>query len=275
MKRALVAMSVAGTLVIGSLAFASASQAATPDEIAEWIADAALENLGLSVESPELEEAIADAVRQALEAGLIQPEVEDAAAGDAEDDDALDETLEEQTGIWDEIKAAWRVGHEEAHAAFTECREAAEGGADECAHEFRYAMQVNNIAAFQARHEARLLADADTMTPEELAKAEQKLAHHNAVAMARLERAAAHLAKKTVQEDVEDATDDALETIEATSSVEPRGNNGNGNGNGANKPADQGNNGKAGNGEHPGNGKAGNNGSNGNKGGNGKGNPNR
>lgn len=230
MKRTLIGMAAIGSLVLGSLGVASAAQASTPEHVADWITAAALENLGLSVESLEFEGAIKDAVQQALEAGLISVAVEEVADNEGDADDALDETLKEQGSIWDDIKAAWRTGQEEAHAAFTECRDAAEGGANLCAFEFRYAMQVNNIAAYQARHEARLLADADSMTEEELAKANEKLAHHESIAMARLDRAAAHLAKKTgtIEDDIDQATGEALSTIEETSSVEARGNNGKG-----------------------------------------------
>src|SRR5690606_20307226 len=119
----------------------------------------------LSVDDAGLSVAISAAVHAALEAGIISVAVQDLADENATDpdrtedgtedgiDDVLDEVLEEQQSVWDEIKAAWREGHEQAHEAFTECRELAEGGANLCAHEFRYAMQVNNIAAFQARHE--------------------------------------------------------------------------------------------------------------------------
>ncbi len=231
MKRTLIGMAAIGSLVVGSLGVGSAAQAATPENVADWITAAALENLGLSVESLEFEGVIKDAVQQALEAGLISVAVEEVADNEGDADDALDETLEEQGSIWDEIKAAWRTGQEEAHAAFTECRDAAEGGANLCAFEFRYAMQVNNIAAYQARHEARLLAGADSMTEEELAKAEEKFAHHKSIAMARLDRAAAHLAKKTgivIEDDIEEATEEARSIIDGTSSVDARGNNGKG-----------------------------------------------
>ncbi|HEU4848844.1 MAG TPA: hypothetical protein VFS93_00345 [Terrimesophilobacter sp.] len=251
MKRTLISLAAIGSLVVGSLGVAGAAQAATPDEVADWITAAALENLGLTTGSPEFEDAIRDAIQQALEAGLISAAVEEVADDEGDADDVLDETLEEQGTIWDEIKEAWRTGQEEAHAAFTECRDAAEGGANLCAFEFRYAMQVNNIAAFQARHEARLLADADSMTEEELANAEEKLAHHESIAMARLDRAAAHLAKKTatvIEDDIEEATEEALVTIEATSSVKAHADNGKGAGKShkpdrSDRPA-KGNNGK-------------------------------
>lgn len=290
MKRKLISLAAVGALVAGSFGIASAAQAATPEEVASWIADAALENLGLSIEDPAFADAIAAAVQRALDAGLISVTVEDIAEdeldegeeGLPEDEigDILDEELEEQKNVWDEIKEAWRTGHEEAHAAFTECRDATEGGANLCAHEFRYAMQVNNIAAFQARHEARLLADAENMTEEELAKAEAKLAHHEAIAKARLDRAAAHLEKKTgivieddaLEGDVEAATEEALVTIQKTASVEPRGNNGKGPDK-SDKPAKPAKADKPG----KGNGNNGNNGkgNSGNKGNNGKGNPNK
>ncbi|WP_193508936.1 hypothetical protein [Cryobacterium sp. BB736] len=287
MKRKLIGLAAIGSLVAGSFGIASAAQAATPEEVSSWIAEAALENLGLTIEDPSFAAAIAAAVQQALDAGLISVAVEDIAEGEVDEpgtlpedevDGVLDEELEEQKNVWDEIKEAWRTGHEEAHAAFTECRDAAEGGANLCAHEFRYAMQVNNIAAFQARHEARLLADAENMTEEELAKAEAKLAHHESIAKARLDRAAAHLEKKTgiviqddaVEGDVEEATEEALVTIQETSSVEPRGNNGKGNDK-SDKP------GKPAKSDKPAKGNNGNNGkgNNGNKGNNGKGGPNK
>src|SRR5690606_33935246 len=117
-----------------------------------------------------------------------------------------------------------------------------------------------------ARHEARLLADADTMTEEELAKAEAKLAHHNKIAQARLSRAAAQLEKKTgavIDDDVVEATAEALSTIELTDSVTPRGDKSN--------KGNKGHSGKSG--EKSNNGKNGTNGNRGNSGN--KGNPNR
>ena len=63
MKRTLIGMAAIGSLVVGSLGVGSAAQAATPENVADWITAAALENLGLSVESLEFEGAIKDAVQ--------------------------------------------------------------------------------------------------------------------------------------------------------------------------------------------------------------------
>jgi hypothetical protein len=207
---------VVAALVVGMVGFGSTSaQAATEDDAATWITNAALSELEVKVENPALADALANAVRSAADAGLISVTVsgladqaaEDPESVDADDTgDALDDELEDQTGEWQDIAAEWHKAFDQIKADFAECREAATDGADDCAHEFRYAMQVNHIKAWQARHEAKL-GDISLLPTDEQAAAREKLQRQGEHAQARLDKAAALLERQTGDTDNADDTD--------------------------------------------------------------------
>jgi hypothetical protein len=171
-------VAVVTAVVVGLVGFGAASaQADTEDDVATWIANSALNRLGVNVENPELADALAGAVRDAVDAGLISVPVDDLAdqavenpesVDDDETDEVIDDELDDQTGQWQDIAAEWHAAFDQIKADFAECREAATDGASECAHEFRYAMQVNHVTAWLARHEAKL-GDISTLPPEEQA----------------------------------------------------------------------------------------------------------
>ena len=227
---------VAGTVGLG----AASAQAASVDDVASWIADAALERLGVNVEDPALADALTGAVQAAVDSGLITITVENLAeeavgdpdsVGDEDVDDTLDSELDEQSGVWQDIALAWHTAFDVIKADFAECRAATKDGAtegdttegdttegdttegdttegdttedsavthgvSECAHEFRYAMQLNHLEAWQARHDAKLARIAEL--PE--GSREKALANFEAQgerAAQRLEKAAALLERQT------------------------------------------------------------------------------
>ena len=207
---------VVTAVVVGLVGFgASSAQAATEEDAATWIANAALNQLGVDVENPVLADAIASAVRQAVDAGLISVAVDDLADQAVDDpesvdgdeaDDVIEDELEDQTGQWQDIATEWHEAFDEIKADFAECREAATDGADDCAHEFRYARQVNHVEAWLARHEAKL-GDISTLPEEEQAKAQAKLDRQGAQAQARLDKAKALLERQTNSDDADGADD--------------------------------------------------------------------
>jgi hypothetical protein len=264
---------IAGTVGIG----ATSAQAATVDDAASWITDAALERLGVEVQDPALADALKAAVQSAIDSGLITSTIEDVARSASDDpdavsdetaDEALDGGLDEQTGVWKDIALAWHTAFDQIKADFAACRSAAVGnatdgategdategdategsatepgaaeddatgstagdstegdateddtagdttgettgdatgetsgdptahGASECAHEFRYAMQLNHLKAWQARHDAKVARIAELPAGQR----EKVMANFEAQgerAVRRLEKAEAQLEKKT------------------------------------------------------------------------------
>ncbi|HEY9498686.1 MAG TPA: hypothetical protein VIQ78_06660 [Terrimesophilobacter sp.] len=259
---------IAGTVGIG----ATSAQAATADDVASWITDAALERLGVEVQDPALAEALKAAVQSAVDSGLISTTVDDVAQSAVDDpdavsdetvDEALDGEFDEQTGVWQDIALAWHAAFDQIKADFAECRSAAVGnategdategdategdategdategdatedsatdpgaaeddatdstagdategdategdatgdatahGASECAHEFRYAMQLNHLKAWQARHDAKVARIAELPAGQR----EKVMANFEAQgerAVRRLEKAEAQLEKQT------------------------------------------------------------------------------
>lgn len=228
-------VAVAVAVIVGTVGIGAASaQAATVDDVASWITDAALERLGVDVQDPALADALKGAVQSAVDSGLITTTVEDIAesalenpdsAADEDVDDALDGELDEQAGVWQDIALAWHAAFDQIKADFAECRSAAVGGAtegdategdatdstadaataedgatahgaSECAHEFRYAMQLNHLEAWQARHDAKVARIAELPAGQR----ERVMANFEAQgerAALRLEKAAALLERQT------------------------------------------------------------------------------
>jgi hypothetical protein len=233
---ALTAAVVIGMVGLG----ATSAQAATEDDVASWITNTALDRLGVEVDDLGLAEALNSAIHEAVDAGLISVEVQDTAQEDLDDpdavtddeaDDVLDDELEDQTGQWQEIAAEWHAAFDEIKAEFVECREAATSGADDCAHEFRYAMQVNHIKAWQARQAAKL-GDISELPAEEQESALKKLQEQGERAQARLEKAAALLERQTadgsesedeVEGDDDSATDEFESQDDSTQKSDKRG----------------------------------------------------
>ena len=226
---------IAGTVGIG----ATSAQAATADDVASWITDAALERLGVEVQDPALAEALKAAVQSAVDSGLISTTIDGVAQSAVDDpdavsdetvDEALDGEFDEQTGVWQDIALAWHAAFDQIKADFAECRSAAVGnategdategdategdategdategdatgdatahGASECAHEFRYAMQLNHLKAWQARHDAKVARIAELPAGQR----EKVMANFEAQgerAVRRLEKAEAQLEKQT------------------------------------------------------------------------------
>jgi hypothetical protein len=207
---------IVAAVVVGMVGFGSTSaQADTDDDAATWIATTALGELGVQVENPDLADALTDAVQDAGDAGLISDTVDDLAEQAANDpesvdgdetDDVIDDELEDQTGEWQDISAEWHDAFDQIKSDFAECRETATDGADDCAHEFRYAMQVNHIKAWQARHEAKL-GDISVLPADEQAAAREKLQRQGEHAQARLDKAAALLERQTGDTDNADETE--------------------------------------------------------------------
>lgn len=199
-------VALAAAVVVGMVGIgATSAQAATEDDVASWITSTALDRLGVELHDLGLADSLNSAIHQAVAAGLISVKVEDAAQSDLEDpdavtddeaDDVLDDELEDQTGQWQDIAAEWHAAFDAIKADFVECREAATGGANDCAHEFRYAMQVNHVKAWQARQAARL-GDISELPAEQQESALQKLQEQGARAEARLAKAAALLERQT------------------------------------------------------------------------------
>ncbi len=250
---------------------AAPAAAATDQEVASWITASTLEKLDVTTPDAELAAALDAAIAEALAAGIIAPQVEQLAEDavgdpeselDAEIDEALDNELEEQTRGWDEVSAQWHETFDAIHAEFAECREAAEGGADLCAHQFRYDMRVNHVQAWQARHAAKL-GDVSALPAEEQEAALAKLERQGAHAAAQLERARTQLEKKTGMPVEEEQPDETSAPVEEAPAAESTGQN-------APETDQRGN--KAQKTDHRGNGNGNGNGNNGNKGGNGHGN---
>jgi hypothetical protein len=201
---------IAAAVVVGMVGFgATAAQADPEDDVATWITNAALTELGVEVENPALADALANAVRSAADAGLISVTVSDLADQSADDPesvdaddtgDALDDELEDQTGEWQDIAAEWHKAFDQIKADFATCREAATDGASDCAHQFRYDMQVNHIKAWQARHEAKL-GDISSLPADQQAQALKKLQRQGEQAQARLDKAKALLERQTNKTD--------------------------------------------------------------------------
>ncbi|GAB3036837.1 hypothetical protein GCM10027052_14160 [Parafrigoribacterium mesophilum] len=198
---AVVAAVVMGMVGLG----ATSAQAATEDDVASWITSTALDRLGVEVQDASLADALNSAIHDAVAAGLISVEVQDTAQSDIDDPDAvtddeadgvLDDELEDQTGQWQDIAAEWHAAFDEIKADFVQCREAATGGANDCAHQFRYDMQVNHVKAWQARQAAKL-GDISALPQEEQDSALQKLQEQGARAEARLAKAADLLERQT------------------------------------------------------------------------------
>lgn len=197
---------VALALAVGSFALGAApAGAATEQDVAAWITTSTLEKLNVTAPDADLEAALESAISDALEAGIISLSVEELAEQAVDDpesvdadevDDALDEELGEQGEAWDDVKAEWHAAFDTIKADFAECRETAEAGADLCAHQFRYEMQVNHITAWQARHAAKV-GDIAALPEDEQAAALAKLERQGDQAAVRLERARIQLEKKT------------------------------------------------------------------------------
>jgi hypothetical protein len=207
---------VVAAVVVGMVGFGSISaQATTDDTAASWITNAALNTLGVEVTDPDLTDALTNAVQDAVDAGLISDSVDDLAQQAADDpesvdsdeaDDTLDDALKDQTGQWQDIKAEWHEAFDQIKADFATCREAATDGASDCAHQFRYDMQVNHIKAWQARHEAKL-GDISALPADQQARALEKLKRQGEHAQARLDKAAALLERQTGDAANADETD--------------------------------------------------------------------
>lgn len=252
-------------LVVGSAALGTApAYAATDQEVAAWITEATLEKLNVTSPDSELAAALEAAVSAALEAGVISPAVEELAeeaidepdaVADEEIEEALDDELDEQGAAWDDVASTWRAAFDTIKADFADCREAAEAGANLCAHQFRYEMKVHHITAWQARHAAKI-GDITALPEDEQAAALAKLEHQGELAAARLERARTQLEKKTghpvdetpVAEDGTSGTEEPSDAPGASGHKGPKAEKSTGHGN------------------------KGNNGNNGNKGSNGSGN---
>lgn len=237
-------VAVAVAVIVGTVGIGAASaQAATVDDVASWITDAALERLGVEVQDPALADALKGAVQSAVDSGLITTTIDDVAQSAVEDpdsvsdetvDDALEGELDEQTGVWQDIALAWHAAFDEIKADFAECRSAAVGdategdategdtteqgaaeddatdstaddvtegdaaahGASECAHEFRYAMQLNHLEAWQARHDAKVARIAE-LPAGQREKAMANFEAQGERAALRLEKAAALLERQT------------------------------------------------------------------------------
>jgi hypothetical protein len=197
---------LAMAVVVGSVALGAApASAATDQEVAAWIATSTLENLNVTAPDGDLAAALEAAIAAALEAGVISPAVEELAETAIDDpesveedeiDEALDEGLGEQGDAWDDVKAEWHAAFDTIKADFAECRDAADGGANLCAHQFRYEMQVNHITAWQARHAAKI-GDITALPEDEQVAALAKLERQGDKAAARLDRARIQLEKKT------------------------------------------------------------------------------
>ncbi|WP_167041160.1 hypothetical protein [Salinibacterium sp. ZJ454] len=193
-------------MVIAAVSVGAApAHAATEHEVATWITEAALDRLEVTVQDAALAASLEAAIADALAAGLIALPVQEIAEDAIDDaelvsedevDDALDDELEEQDAAWSDVSAEWHAAFDLIKADFADCREAAEGGADLCAHLFRYDMQVNHVTAWLARHEAKV-EDISALTAEEQAAALAKLDRKSQLAEDRLERARVQLEKKT------------------------------------------------------------------------------
>jgi hypothetical protein len=207
---------VVAAVVVGMVGFGSTSaQATAEDNAATWITNAALNTLGVEVEDPGLTDTLTNAVQAAVDAGLISDSVDDLAQQAVADPesvdsdeagDTLDDALEDQTGQWQDITAQWHEAFDQIKADFATCREAATDGAADCAHQFRYAMQVNHIKAWQARHEAKL-GDISALPADQQARALEKLKRQGEHAQARLDKAAALLERQTGDTDNSDEAD--------------------------------------------------------------------
>jgi hypothetical protein len=219
---------VVAAVVVGMVGFGSISaQATTDDTAASWITNAALNTLGVEVDDSGLTDALTNAVQDAVDAGLISDSVDDLAQHAANDpesvdsdeaDDTLDDTLKDQTGQWQDIKAEWHKAFDQIKADFATCREAATDGAADCAHQFRYDMQVNHIKAWQARHEAKL-GDISKLPADQQARALEKLQRQGDHAQARLDKAKALLERqttKTHRSDDSDSDDSDADDSKAT-----------------------------------------------------------
>jgi hypothetical protein len=206
---------VVAAVVVGMVGFGSTSaQATTDDTAATWITHTALNTLGVEVTDPDLSDALTNAVQAAVDAGLISDSVDGLAQQAADDPesvdsdeagDTLDDALKDQTGQWQDIKAQWHEAFDQIKADFATCREAATDGASDCAHQFRYAMQVNHIKAWQARHEAKL-GDISALPADQQTRALEKLKRQGEHAQARLDKAAALLERQTGDTDNSDET---------------------------------------------------------------------
>ncbi|HEU4808242.1 MAG TPA: hypothetical protein VFT01_08265 [Homoserinimonas sp.] len=233
-------------LVVGSVVLGAApANAATEQDVAAWITESTLENLNVTTPDADLAAALQAAISDALEAGVISLSVEDLAeqaiddpesVDDGEIEEALDEELGEQGDAWDEVATAWHAAFDTIRADFAECREAAEAGANLCAHQFRYEMQVNHVTAWQARHAAKV-GDITALPEDEQAAALAKLERQGEHAAARLDRARIQLEKKT-GEPVEEApitldgmSDDVTDTKPGKADKAHKPDKGNGNGN--------------------------------------------
>ncbi|MET1043216.1 MAG: hypothetical protein ABWX59_03715 [Microbacteriaceae bacterium] len=259
-------------MIVAAVSFGAApANAATEQEVAAWITDAALDKLELTVEDAALAAALESAISEALAAGIISLAVEEIAEDAVDDpeltsedeiDATLDDELEEQDAAWSDVSTDWHAAFDVIKADFAECREAADGGADACAHQFRYNMQVNHVTAWQARHEAKA-GDISALPAEEQAAALAKLDRQSQLAADRLERARVQLEKQTgVPVETESSIDDAApvepappaEDSSVADEPTPVTDQGGG-GNKGKKPADSGKgNGKSNNGH--GNGKS-------------------
>ena len=197
---------VVAAVVVGMVGFGSTSaQATAEDGTATWITNSALRELGVEVQDPALTDELTNAVQDAADADLISDTVDELAQQAAENPDsvqdadtsaAIEGERETQTGAWQDIKAEWHKAFDQIKADFAQCREAATDGASTCAHEFRYAMQVNHIKAWQARHEAKI-GDISALPADQQARALEKLKRQGEHAQARLDKAAALLERQT------------------------------------------------------------------------------
>jgi hypothetical protein len=215
---------------------ATSAQAATEDDVASWITTTALDRLGVEVQDSSLADALNSAIHDAVAAGLISVEVQDTAQADVDNpdavtddeaDDVLSDELEDQTGQWQDIAAEWHAAFDEIKADFVQCREAATGGANDCAHQFRYDMQVNHVKAWQARQAAKL-GDISQLPPEEQPGALLKLQEQGERAQARLDKAAALLERQTGDTsqtgDEVESDDTATDSVESTDGTKQKSN---------------------------------------------------
>ncbi|MBB5632958.1 hypothetical protein BKA04_001181 [Cryobacterium mesophilum] len=206
---------------------------ATLDRLGVTVADPALsEALRGAVQSAVDSGLITTTVEDLAEQAVEDPD----SVSDEDVDGTLDGELEEQTGVWQDIALAWHTAFDEIKADFAECRAATKDGAtegdttegdttegdttegdttegdttegdttddstvthgvSECAHEFRYAMQLNHLEAWQARHDAKLARIA-ALPDGQREKAMAIFEAQGERAAQRLEKAAALLERQT------------------------------------------------------------------------------
>lgn len=262
----------------------SSVSAATNEEIAQSLLEAAGQVLGVDITDPDLIEELTDGLAFAIEDGSIPQEIVDE-IGNAIDSDTEPENLEEVLDVniidqitnWEEYAPEFRENFEEVRTEFQACREAS-ANASECARGIGFKMQVASAEDSMTRIallQQQLIDGSAELTQEEL----DAIAAEIAELTAKVERAEAKLAgldesDPAVQEArnkmarIREGMAEMDESLGAQSDNSAGSTSGKGNANGGGK----GNSNSNGNGNAGGKGNAGGN-SNSNAGGNGKGKP--